>query len=234
MSRNFTIAQLITKGRRRCDQENRDILSAAEWQEELSTIFGEFHGLLTDAGMRFYESSDTITGVAGTQDYALPSDFLASVGVDYEQSADGQRIELQSFLAQERNVFSGSSGGQSVAYALIGQNVRLYPAPATGQTYYHIYVPQPADISTATTSDNVDVVTPNGEAFFTWSLALVGGIKEESDLVPYYERQVDRQRERVIEWAMQRELYTPKRRYVDSSGTSGFTGVNRDDGDYIY
>ena len=233
MARSFTIAQLITKGRRRCDQENRDILSAAEWQEELNTVFGEFHGLLTDAGMRYYETEDTITGVAGTQDYALPADFLATIGVDYEQSTGGQRTELTSFLAQERNVFSGSTGGQSMAYSLIGQNVRLYPAPATGQTYYHIYVPQPADISASATSTSVDVVTPGGEAFFVWSLALAGGVKEESDMVPYYERQVDRHRARVVEWAMQRELYTPKRRHVASDRGSN-SGVDRDEGDYLY
>ena len=235
MPRNFELIDLITRGRRRCDQENRDLLSAAEWKEEISTIKSEFDGILIDSGMRMFEKTDTITTVAGTAEYQVPSDFLAMVGVDWKQG-DGQWIELEPMLAQERNYFTGSANsGQSVAYALIGQTITLQPEPSGAQEYRIVYVPQPPDISTAPDSQIVDVVTPAGEAFFTWSLAVVGGIKEESELVPYYDRKVEQYRTKVTEWAMQRELYTPKRRFVHS-GYGGFNGDGTNGflpGDYI-
>ena len=233
MARNFTVADLIVKGRRACDQESRDVLSASEWQEELSTVYGEFHGILVDAGVRMFESSATITAASGTDEYALPSDFLTLIGIDYDLDGSGQRVELENFLAQERNALSSISSGQSVAFALIGDNVKLYPPPVTGQTYYNIYVPQPTNISTVTTSTEVDVVTPDGESFFKWRLAEIGGIKEESDMIQVYERKAEKAKQSIIEWAMQRELYTPKRRHVyGRTSYSHSDGIGRDEGDW--
>jgi len=233
MPRKFSVLDLITRGRRRCDQENRDVLSAAEWKEELSTIKSEFDGELIDSGMRYFEKTSTLTTVTGQNEYLVPSDFLAMVGIDYVQG-DGQKIELVPMLAQERNYFTGTqASGQSVAYQLIGQNIKFGPPPSGGQTYEIVFVPQPADISDAGDKELIDVVIPAGEAFFVYSLALVGAIKEEHDLTPYFERRVEFWRERVKEWAMQRELYTPKRRYVHGEGSNRFDGDGLGNSGYI-
>ena len=217
MARNFTLIELITKGRRRCDQENRDLLSAAEWKEEASTVKAEFEGELMESGMRMFEKTDAISSVSGTQTYAVPADFNKMVGVDYLQS-DGQRLELEPLLAQERNVFTGTTAsGWSVAYELIGYDLKLWPTPAGSQTYYVVYVPQPTDVSNAPDSEVIDVVIPAGEQFFTWSLALAGAVKEESDQVPYIERKIEQYRQRLRTWATEREMYTPKRRFTHGS-----------------
>ena len=235
MPRNFELIDLITKGRRRCDQENRDLLSAEEWKEEASTIYSEFNSIIIDSGMRMFEKVDTLTTIAGTGVYQVPSDFLAMVGVDYNYT-DGQRIELVPMLAQERNTFtSTSSSAYAVAYELIGQNITLWPAPTPGQIYHVVYVPQPLDVSTAPDNQIVDVIIPAGEAYLTWSLALVGGIKEESEMVPFFERKIKQYKAFVENWAMQRELYTPKRRYTHGDGSrqtfDGYGGYLP--GDYI-
>jgi hypothetical protein len=212
------------------------LLSAAEWKEEASTIYSEFNGIIIDSGMRMFEKTDTLTTIAGTGVYQVPSDFLSMVGVDYLQS-DGQRIELEPMLAQERNYFTGTnSSAWAVAYELIGQNITLWPQPPAGQTYHVVYVPQPADISDAPDVKIIDVITPAGEAYFTWSLALVGGIKEESEMVPFYERKVKQYADHVKTWATQRELYTPKRRFthgdMNTSAAHG-NGGGFLPGDYI-
>ena len=236
MPRNFTLIELITKGRRRCDQENRDLLSASEWKEEASTVKSEFEGMIIESGMRMFEKTDVLASIAGSNIYQIPSDFLTMVGVDYLQT-DGQRIELEPMLAQERNYFTGtSSASWAVAYELIGQNITLWPQPPASQTYHIVYVPQPTDTSDAPDDTIIDVITPAGEAFFTWSLALVGGIKEESEMVPFYERKIKQYREQVTTWATQRELYTPKRRYTHGDWNR-YAGDNYGEGffpgDYI-
>ena len=210
MARNFTIAALILKGRRRCDQENRDILSAAEWQDELSTICSEFQGLIVDSGARVFESEQTITA-DGSAGYDFPADFLASVGVD--RLVGTRREHLTPLLVQERN-HTNSSTGNARFYSLVGDQIRFFPNPSSG-TYYHIYAPQCPDYSESVTTTEINVITPAGENFFTWSLALVGGVKEESDLTPYYEKQVEKYRARVEKWAMQQMLNAPVRRYVE-------------------
>jgi len=232
MSRLFTIAKLIQRGRQRCDQENRDILSAAEWQAELSTIWGEFQGLIVESGTRYFESTSSFTTVSGTADYSLPADFMATIGLDNVRT-DGHRIELGELLAQERNVYSFGSGGYPEAFALIGQNIRIYPTPTGAHDMELIYAPQAADVSESVTTTELDVITPDGESFFIWSLALIGGIKEESDMVQTYERRMTEARKRVVNWASQQSLHTPKRRYVQRDDNRG-GGRDRDPGDYWY
>lgn len=216
MARNFTIAALIAKGRRRCGQENRDLLSAGEWQEELSTICSEFQGLIVDSGSRVFESEETITAT-GASGYALPADFLAEVGVD---DSDGNH--LTPLLVQERNHTNGATGTARY-YSLVGDEIRLFPNPASG-TYTLIYAPQCPDYTVIADTTEIDVITPAGENYFTWSLALVGGVKEESDLTPYYEKQVEKYRRKVEKWAAKRMLTAPVRRYVEYGSPDSFPG----------
>lgn len=235
MSRLFTIAKLIQRGRQRCDQENADILSAAEWQAELSTIWGEFQGLIVESGARTYETTSTFTTVSGTDNYALPTNFLATIGLDLLRTV-GDRYELGELLAQERNVYSFGTGGYPDAFALIGQNIRIYPTPTGAYDMELVYAPQATDISEVVTTTEIDVITPDGESFFIWSLALIGGLKEESDMAVTYARQMEAARKRVIHWAAQQSLHTPKRRYV-TGGRNQQNGRNRNDydpGDYWY
>jgi hypothetical protein len=210
MARNFTIAALITKGRRRCGQETRDLLSAAEWQDELSTICSEFQGLIVDSGSRIFETELEITAT-GASGYALPANFLAEVGVD--RVIGSNREHLTPLLVQERN-HTQSVSGDARYYALVNDEIRFFPNPASG-TYYLIYAPQCPDYTVITDSTEIDVITPAGENYFSWSLALVGGIKEESELTPYYEKQVDKYRRQIEKWANQRMLTAPVRRYVE-------------------
>lgn len=211
MARNFTIAQLIAKGRRRCGQENRDVLSASEWQDELSTIYSEFHGVIVESGARVFESEQTITA-SGVAAYDLPADFLAEVGVDREISG-AKREHLVPLLVQERNHTQGRNGNARY-YSLIGEQIKFFPNPNTG-TYYLTYAPQAPDISLSADSTEIDVITPAGENFFTWSLALAGGAKEESDLTPYYEKQAEKYRKQIEKWANQRMLTAPVRRFIE-------------------
>jgi hypothetical protein len=219
MARNFTIAALIAKGRRRCGQENRDLLSAGEWQEELSTICSEFQGLIVDSGSRIFESELEITA-DGSAGYDLPADFLAEVGVD--RLAGASREHLTPLLVQERN-HTGSSTGNARYYSLVNNQIRFFPNPNSG-TYYLIFAPQCPDYSDVVDTTEIDVITPAGENYFTWSLALVGGVKEESDLTPYYEKMVERYRVKVEKWAAKRMLTAPVRRYVEYGSPDSFPG----------
>ncbi len=210
VARKFAISSLILKGRRRCGQENRDLLSAAEWQDELSTICSEFQGIIVDSGARIFESEQTITS-DGSAGYDLAADFLGEVGVD--RLIGTRREHLTPLVVQERNHTDGATGSARF-YSIVGDQIRLFPVPSSG-TYYLIYAPQCPDYSESATSTEIDVITPAGENFFTWSLALVGGIKEESELTPYYEKQVEKYRKKVERWALQRMLTAPTRRYVE-------------------
>lgn len=227
MPRKFTIEQLLLAAQETADMENDDILSAAEWQRNLNSVYGQMHGILCETGMRYFESEATVTSDGGAS-YALPPDYLSTIGVDYEYTTAGARTQLAEMMAQERNVYTGQSAGNSQArgWAVVGQNLTLYPTPPASQTYYHVYVPQADDLSTLVTSTEVDVVTPDGEQFLRWGMVVMAKAKEESDArLALAERQAAEGRLR--EWATLRALNNPRRPVVIPHG-----GGYYDDGDW--
>lgn len=218
MARSFTLGTLVARAKQRADMENATFVSDTEWKGYISSAFGELYSILAASGLRYFESVDVIA-TDGSAAYALPADHLATIGVDYVVNAQGERRQLAELMVQERNVFSGMSGASdAICYALAGADLVLYPTPPSGQTYEHVYVPQPAELSASADGTSIDVVTPDGEQFLLWSAAVLALAKEESDVsVAAGER--ERARMRVEEWAALRSLNTPRRPVVDE----GFT-----------
>lgn len=219
MARTFTLGTLVTRAKQRADMENATFIADAEWKGIVSSAYAELFSLLAASGLRYFESVDTVT-TDGSAAYALPADFLSSIGVDYVVNAQGSRRQLEELMAQERNLYTGaSSSGEAVAYSLVGTDLTFYPTPPTSQDYEHRYIPQPADLSDSADGTSVDVVTPDGEQFLIWYAAVMALSKEESDVrVAMAER--ERFRQRVEEWAVLRSLHSPRRLIVDEGGYS--------------
>lgn len=212
MARTFTVSELLTRARQRTEQEDSGFVSDTELKAILSTAYGELYSMLVESGMRYFESSDTITA-DGSTSYALPSDHLSTLLVERELSSGGRRVALDEAMVQERTRWRGKAGDAYV-YALAGSSIELYPTPSSG-TYYHIYVPQPTDLSDASDATDVDVVTPDGEAFIEAYMQVEILAKEESDVSGAVAKR-RRAAERVSWWATQRMLTQNRRPFVQS------------------
>lgn len=215
MARLFTLLELRTAAKRRADMENRSSISDDEWDAILSTAYASLYSIVVKTGFRYFEASAVIVTDGVDNLYPLPSDHLSTIGVDWllTGSATGQRRELAELMIQERNYYAGQSG-TAYAYALSGQNLALMPKPPSGQSYEHIYVPQPDKLTTYDDTDEVDVVTPEGEDYVTWYAAVIALHKEESDTRKATEER-DRLEGEVHEWAILRALHQPRRRMVE-------------------
>lgn len=212
MPRTFALGGLVTRAKQRADMEAQGLISDAEWKSILHTVYGEFYSLVVETGMRHFEATQTIT-TDGSAGYDIPSDHLSTIGVDREEAAGARQWPLEQLMVQQRNRYSGASSGRAQAFALVGSQVLLFPTPPSGQTYHHLYVPQPADLTAAGDSEVVDVITADGENFIVWSAAVIALGKEESDVsLALAER--ERMRVRVTEWAVNRMLTQPRTRVV--------------------
>lgn len=190
--------------------ENSDLIPDTEWRGMLSTAFGELSSVMAESGLRYYESEDNLTTDGGAT-YALPDDHLSTIGVDYRVNAStGEYRQLYELMVQERTYFTNTGASEARAFALAGSNIVLYPTPPTGQTYRHVYVPQPADLSTEADDYDVDVVTPDGEDFLIWRAALLAIHKEEGD-TSVAMANAERARARLYEWAVRRSMNNPRR-----------------------
>jgi hypothetical protein len=229
MAREFTIAELILKGRRACDQEDSDELTAAEWQDEFSSVYADFQKAILDGGARMFEGEQTITA-DGNRNYALPSDFQAEIGVEFEESST-RRIDLHPLHILERSA-ALSATGRARYYSIINDaNTRLDPAPSSG-TYYLTYIKQPTDYSESATSTSVNVIVPAGEQFFKYSLGAVGAAKVGDDqLLGYLESKADRAKNELIKWSYMRSLTQPRRKIV---GDHPLDGYEHEEGDWGY
>lgn len=230
MARSLTVAQLIDRGTKRANMENSDLLSATEWKQNLSQVFGELYEEVADSGMRYYETEATISS-DGTATYALPSDHLSTIGIDY-LSTGTTRIALSEGMVQERNRYSSATGSQANAWAMVGTNITLYPTPPSGQTYYHVYVPQSADLSAAADGDPVDVITASGEMFIVAGLSAMAKAKEETDNRDDLRTQAQALA-KLKQWAMKRSLITPRRPMTDDDEQRPWSR-RFDPGDYRY
>jgi hypothetical protein len=200
---------LVELCKQRTDNEGQEAISDTEWKRYITTQYAELYSTVASSGLRYFEVSTQFTTDGGNV-YDEPSDHLSTVGLDYIVNAAGERRELIELMAQERNIFAGAGSDAARAYSFVDDELRLYPTPPAGQTYELLYVPQPPDMSAYDDATLVDVVTPDGEAFLIWGVAVQALAKEESDTgLARAER--DAAKARVAEWAVLRALNAPRR-----------------------
>lgn len=237
MARNITVGNVVLRARRTADLEDDGFISDAEAKDELSSFYGDMYGIFVQSGMRYFETRVQITGAELTSDsdggatLTLPSDFLTLIGVDRRADVGGNRwVELEPLMAQDRNAFADFGTGVAIGYALIGQTLQLIPEPPVNQVYRYFYVPQPAQLAGASDALELDVVTPDGETFLTYSLATWMLEKEQTDHRAVAQER-DRARQRLEEWALIRMLNEPRRPVTRDDYDFGF---RRWGGEYFY
>jgi len=208
--------------------ENNGLIDATqggEWYSIVSASFGELYMLIAETGMRYYETATQFTPSGAT--FAQPSDLLSVIQVYWiDNTSTGTRRTLHPLMVSERSRYIGRVGGDTERYELAGSTFTLYPSPAgLGRTYELIYIPQPTDCATLTSSDTIDVVTADGEEFLIWNACVKAHAKQESDpQLAIAER--ERYRTAVLEWANLRLFTDPQRRMV--------LDVNNDNWPYGY
>jgi hypothetical protein len=157
MATTMTLAQLMTAVRQRADMAPSGYspsLSATSYfvtdPELISYInqsaFELYDILIQKFGDDYFVADPyAISIVAGTDKYALPSDFYKLLGVDAALSG-GTYIALKPFNFSERNRFSAlrptTVGVQTLRYRLNGNKVWFTPMPTAGMSAQLWYVPR--------------------------------------------------------------------------------------------
>jgi hypothetical protein len=205
MARSFTLLQLRTKVRERADIVASQYITDTELSGYISASYTRLYDIIVKSGLHYYDKTQTITTTGGgTTDYTLPSDFYGTVGVDYQ--LDSQRwVEVPELMVHNRNAFL-SSGSRALAYRVVAGNISLYPAPPSGQTYRHIYIPYATNLSAD--GDTVDGVD-GWEEYIVIDAAIKCLTKEESD-TSHLERERALLRDDIEQAAQNRAWANPR------------------------
>ena len=219
MAYPITLGTLVTRAQQRGNDPSGEQLAVPEMKEIVSEHYGEIHAAVNDVGARYHETEATITAT-GAASYALPTDHLSTIGIDFLVDSAGRRRELLQLMVQERSIFAGQTG-EAHYFALAGANIVLYRTPATG-TYKHLYIPQPTDYSTSGDSTSVDVINIHGLRYIVWGVASILLYRAESEQQrAMVER--DRALQKLVEWAIERAKGMPKRQIITDIRALGST-----------
>lgn len=201
MPRTFTMLTLRDRCKQRSDQVNESFVSDAEWDALISEKFGELHGVVSDAGSRYFETSTTITAT-GAASYSEPTDHRSTMRIVWVNS-DGSRRPLRKATRRDVEWLSGQTG-EPACFEQLDDQIYFYPNPSSG-TIQFIYVPQAPDLASYADADLVDVCDPSGEAFLIWGVAVMAKGKQEADVRLAMDREAAA-KERLLQWAVDRLL----------------------------
>lgn len=155
----ITLAQLVTRVQQRADMVNSTFVDFTTSGGEGETFIQQsakalYDLVLSSWGEDYYYSSTTFSTVAGTQSYALPSDFYKLLAVDANVPGMTTPTTLQNFNWEERNLYSTSTGWTHLLavprYRLRAGYIWFVPVPAGVHSVTLHYVPALGTLSGST------------------------------------------------------------------------------------
>lgn len=208
MPRRILTSTLIERFKQRCDMVGDDSIDRSEWLSYASEVYGE---LCTEASLgaasRYFETSTTITA-DGSVSYDEPADHYATERI-VEVLDDGRERPLRELQPHEEAAYRGRTG-IAAGWLHVDDQLFLCPAPASG-TFKWFYIGQPTDLSAYTDADIVDVISPAGESFLVWGVAILAKAKGGKD-VQLALAEKERARTRLQFESASRNLTDPKTR----------------------
>lgn len=166
MSSTLTLAEVAARVRDLADQPTTGGFAVnARVYEYINQGMANLWGDLVTASEDYGRSVDTVTLVSGTEEYAIPSDYLKTLKVF--ALSGGQRYRLRRFTLNDlEHLQDGTAGviladGTNLQYRIIGKKLWVTPKP-TGGTIEHWYVPEAPQYDVTNTADVIDTIFPVG------------------------------------------------------------------------
>lgn len=211
MGRTIELGDLVTRCLTAADLESQTTISSATTKILIDRAYRQVYRELALPGVGYFDTEATINTTGGAS-YALPSDHLSTIGIEYVVDDAGHRRPLTKLMRQERALHAGNNG-TACAYDIVGSNVILYPTPPSGQEYAHVYIAQPTDISEAADATLIEMATLDGEEMLIWLTVLY--IRDKLDLdTRTAKAMADEARIRVAEDASLRIFESMPRRII--------------------
>lgn len=149
MARNISRGDIRTAARRDADMPNTNGGKAtdADYNGWIQEGYDELYGILVEARIGYVQTFSQLTTVGASDVYALPADFLALVGFDYQ--LDVERYVPLKVIDDRQVTDYPLHGARSLACRPDGPTrLIMYPTPQAGQVYRLRYIKAPALLTT--------------------------------------------------------------------------------------
>lgn len=220
MPRRYTMGTLVESWKQLADLKNDDSIADAVWKSFGNMVYGELWPEVSlGAADRYFEASTTITA-NGSTSYTEPTNHFGTVRIA-RVDADGREWPLDELRPQDEVHARGLTSGDAVYYALIDDQLFLFPNPSSG-SYKWYYTQQPTDLSSFADADVVDVISPAGEQFLAWGVVALALHRQQKDS-SFALMQKEGARTRVQFEASHRNAYEPRTRGAVVDDDDGFS-----------
>lgn len=190
MADTRTLGEIRTRALRLAAMENEtEFASSAFVNDLVNQAYKKLHDELRAAyGNEFWRKTASVSVVSGTATYALPSDFLTLLLVEYVDNG-GYRYPLRSFMMQERPWYQNAAGtwpfpgtpmrwrlGRRASTAI--QQIEFSPIPTQSMTIELEYIPVlPQLINDTDLADG----TNGWDDFMVWDVVVGLMVRDNSD-----------------------------------------------------
>jgi hypothetical protein len=207
-----TLAEIITIVRFRGDMRNSVRFPNADLTSEIQAAFAEGYELVVEQNSGFYDTTGNVVTVAGTAFSALPATAWVVRAVD---RVDGTDFEpLPRVGVKDRNRY-GTTRGRPVAHRLTARGIDLYPTPDAVYTLRVTYTPVAPTLSATATEFY------NSWEEYTIFGALVRLYTNMGRDASEWQRQLDRQAQRIVRAASDRSSGGPEYLNLHDGGDGG-------------
>jgi hypothetical protein len=213
---SITLAQLRERSRERADMEESQFVDDTELNYYINSSIAELHDILVQSyGEDYYVEETTFTTVGGQESYELSTifpnnDFYKLRALDAKLNGDDY-FTLKPFNFNERNRFQHFGvwdyiGITNVRYRLVGNKLRLSPAPDSNIEVRVWYIPKSTELVDDT--DTFDDINYYAE-YVIVDAAIKMLNKEESDVSVLMAQKADLKR-RIEESSKNRDAGEPE------------------------
>lgn len=196
------LGDIISAVRFRGDFRSTQRFPDANLTTEIQAAWAELYELIADTQEGYWDTDLLMQTSADVAFAALPSDAWRIRAID---RMDGTTpLELCQVGISERNRYS-SSTGQPLAYRLTSRGIDIYPTPDAVYTLRVTYTP-----IAPTVDPEIPFTYYNGwEEFVIYGALIRLALNEERD-TGSWERELEKQRARIIRGASQRKAQEPE------------------------
>lgn len=199
MARTVTRGQLRTWARQKANVEQSLFVTDSEVNDYINFSVSQLWGETLTADPSTNRKTTTLTIVAGTDTYSLPSDFWRALGLDYQVASVSPAtwLDVRRIPFTERNRFSTVTvatvpGLVPFRYYLTGvagsMSVTFVPPPTAGSTVRVWYLPAaPTFTSDADTLDGINGL----EELVVLDVAIQILQKEDTDTSPLERKKME-------------------------------------------
>ena len=177
----FTASDLITRVRRRADQENSEFVTDTELTDYLNRGLSELWDIMVTSFQHYSVSTQTYT-IPSDSALSLPSTFYKLIGVDFTATGTTYPTRVLPFEFQHRNTYQSplrnARGHNSIMYQLVGDELKIIPDdnPPSG-TVKIWYVPTAPQLGS-----DVSGIPVGYEDYAVTFAVIQTKAKEESDI----------------------------------------------------